>query len=251
MSAISLDYDVSTPYSGLRSLRGTLGAASGSSYFVALVAARRYAVRPGDVYQISAALKITSASGSVGVAFVFLDSFGEAISGSNILAATTTVGSWIVASAQGPVPSGAVSGAIYLLIGPNTTAEWDSVKLTRSRTASITYVIDGGGSVIATGIKGQVSIPANCTINSWNLTADQSGSAVVDVLRSTYAGFPTATSIAGTDKPALSSAQKNQNGGPLSAWTTALAAGDILQFNVVSCSTCTRLVLTLNVSISG
>jgi hypothetical protein len=120
-----------------------------------------------------------------------------------------------------------------------------------SRSGSVSFVIDGGGSVVTTGVKGSVSIPANATITGWVITADQVGSAVVDVLRSTYSGYPTTSSIAGTDKPTLSSAQKNADSA-LSGWgSTALSAGDILQFNVNSCTTCTRLNITLTLSIAG
>lgn len=117
-----------------------------------------------------------------------------------------------------------------------------------SRTCSIAISIDGGGSVITTGAKGQISIPAACTITGWNLTADQSGSCVVDVLRSTYSGFPTTASLASTDKPTLSSVQKNQNLA-VSVWTTSLAAGDQLQFNVNSATTVTRVNLNLIVTV--
>ena len=120
---------------------------------------------------------------------------------------------------------------------------------TTSRTAAITYVIDGGGSAVSTGVKGQLSIPLACTLTGWVITADQSGSAVVDVLRSTYAGFPTTASIAGSDKPTLATAQKNEDLS-LSGWgSTAVNAGDELQFNVNSASTITRINITLNVSI--
>lgn len=118
------------------------------------------------------------------------------------------------------------------------------------RTASINYVIDGGGSFPATGSAGQVNIPTNCTITGWVLTADRTGSAVVDVLRSTYGGFPVSlASIAGTDKPTISAAQKNENLGVTGAWTTALSAGDQVQFFLNSGATATRLNVTLNVTI--
>ena len=118
-----------------------------------------------------------------------------------------------------------------------------------ARTAAIYYVIDGGGVVVATGLYGQLSIPINCTITGWVLTADQAGSAQVDVLRSTYAAFPATASIAGTDLPTIVAAQKNENLA-ISAWgSTALSAGDQLQFNVVSAATVQRLNLTLNVTI--
>ena len=117
-----------------------------------------------------------------------------------------------------------------------------------SRVSAIFYTIDGGGAVISTGAKGQLNIPVNCTITGWVLTADQSGSTVVDVLRSTYGAFPTTSSIASTDKPTLASAQKNENLA-VSAWTTALNAGDQLQFSVTSATVITRLNITLNLTI--
>jgi hypothetical protein len=112
----------------------------------------------------------------------------------------------------------------------------------------ISFVIDGGGVAPSTGAYGQLSIPFACTITGWVLTADQSGSAVIDVLRSTYAAFPSTASIAGSDKPTLSSVQKNQNLA-VSAWTTAINAGDEIQINLNSVATCTRLNLGLNITV--
>ncbi len=148
-------------------------------------------------------------------------------------------------------------GALNLTQGANIVIANDnfgnttiSSSVSSARTSAIFYTIDGGGSVLGTGAKGQLNIPVNCTVTGWVLTADQSGSAVVDVLRSTYGAFPTTASIAGSDKPTLSSVQKNENLGPLSGWgSTALLQGDQLQFSVSSASTVTRLNLTLNITI--
>lgn len=118
-----------------------------------------------------------------------------------------------------------------------------------SRTAAITYTIDGVGSVPSTGAKGQLSIPVSCTITGWVITADQSGSAVVDILRSTYSGFPTTSSIAGTNKPTLSSAQKNENLTIPSWGSTAINAGDVIQFSLSSVTSCTRLNIAINITI--
>ncbi len=119
------------------------------------------------------------------------------------------------------------------------------------RIGAIEYVIDGGGTTPSAGTKGQVNIPNNFTITGWVLTADQSGSAVVDVLTSTYAGFPTTASIAGADKPTLVSAQKAENLA-ISAWTTtSFSAGTQVQFSVVSATTVTRLNICLNVIITS
>jgi len=117
-----------------------------------------------------------------------------------------------------------------------------------ARVATILFEVDGGGSAITTGAKGQWPIPMACTITGWVISADQSGSCVVDVLRSSYANFPSTASIAASDKPTLSSAQKNENLNA-STWTTGINAGDFIQINVNSASTVTRINLGINVTI--
>jgi hypothetical protein len=116
------------------------------------------------------------------------------------------------------------------------------------RVSAIYYTIDGGGAVVTTGIKGQLNIPLNCTITGWVITADQSGSAVVDVLSSSYANFPSTASITGGDNPTLSSAQANENLS-VSAWDAAVLAGTQIQFSVASATTVQRLNITLNITI--
>lgn len=141
------------------------------------------------------------------------------------------------------------SDSFYYLSVYNSsgTLVWSGTYM--SRTAAITYTIDGVGSVPSTGAKGQLSIPVSCTITGWVITADQSGSAVVDILRSTYSGFPTTSSIAGTNKPTLSSAQKNENLTIPSWGSTAINAGDVIQFSLSSVTSCTRLNIAINITI--
>jgi hypothetical protein len=126
---------------------------------------------------------------------------------------------------------------------------WYPTINTIQTTRGIQITIDGRGSVPAVGSEGQVSIPYNCTIVGWTLTADQSGSAVIDVLRSTYSGFPTTASIAGTDKPTLTSAQKNTDSTLVGWGSTALNAGDELQISLSSISGCTRVNLTIAITV--
>lgn len=113
-------------------------------------------------------------------------------------------------------------------------------------TGSFGITIDGGGSAITTGQKGYVTIPYDMTITGWDILADQSGSIVIDVWKDTYANFPpiVGDSIAGTEKPTLSSAQKNQDTS-LSTWTTSVSQGDIIGFNVDSAATVTRVTLVI------
>ena len=119
---------------------------------------------------------------------------------------------------------------------------------TGSQYGSFMYIIDGGGSVPSTGLRGTIHVPTACHITGWSLIADATGSAVVDVLKSTYAAFPSNTSICSTDRPTLASVQNNENLA-VSVWSNSLTAGDVLQMNLVSVTTCKRLCLTLFVSI--
>lgn len=114
---------------------------------------------------------------------------------------------------------------------------------------SFGITIDGGGSAITTGIKGYVEIPYSGTITSWTLIADQNGSCVIDVWKDTYANYPPtiADTIAGSEKPTLSSTNKNQDTN-LTTWTKSVAAGDIIGFNVDSSTTITRLTLSINIT---
>lgn len=116
-------------------------------------------------------------------------------------------------------------------------------------TVDIAFVIDGGGSAITTGIKGDLEIPFACTINSVRLLGDQSGSIVVDIWKDTYANFPPtgADSITASAKPTISSASKSEDT-TLTGWTTSISAGDILRFNVDSITTLTRVTLSLKVT---
>jgi hypothetical protein len=113
-----------------------------------------------------------------------------------------------------------------------------------NNTRSLNFVIDGGGSAITTGKKGVIVLDGNYTVTGWTIIADQSGSIVVDVNRATYTNFPTTSSIAGSELPTLSSAQKNEDL-TLSSWTTTLSARDVLEFEVDSASTVTRVTVAL------
>lgn len=117
------------------------------------------------------------------------------------------------------------------------------------RTTTLGIVIDGGGAAITTGIKGDLRVPFACTIVKATVLADQSGSIVVDVWKDTYANFPPtdADSITASAPPTLSTAVKSEDA-TLTGWTTSIAAGDILRFNVDSAATVERVVVQLDVT---
>ena len=107
-------------------------------------------------------------------------------------------------------------------------------------------VVGIGGVSIATGVVAYIEVPISMILTGWTLVANASGSLVIDVWKDTYANFPPVVgdSIAGTEKPTLSSAQKNQDLS-LSTWSTALTAGDVLAINVDSVSGIAQATLTL------
>lgn len=114
-------------------------------------------------------------------------------------------------------------------------------------TAVLSMIIDGGGSTLTTGSKGFVEVPFAGTITAWRVMANASGSVVVDVKKATYSGLPSTSSIAASAKPTLSSAQKNQDT-TLTGWTTSVAAGDWLEFNVDSATTVTRVTVSITIA---
>lgn len=125
------------------------------------------------------------------------------------------------------------------------SASYSSTSSYFQETKTFGITIDGGGSTITTGIKGDITIPFNCYIDSWYLTADQAGSIVIDVWKDIFANFPpsVADSIAGTEKPTLSSSTFNSDTN-LTTWTSRLvSSGDVIRFNVDSVSTVTRVNL--------
>jgi hypothetical protein len=112
---------------------------------------------------------------------------------------------------------------------------------------ALNFVIDGGGSVIATGAKGSIVMPWAWTdIAAAYLLADQSGSAVVDIWKDVIGSYPPvdADSITASAPPTLSSAASSVDS-TLTGWTKTGSAGDILRFNVDSCTTITRLTVAL------
>jgi len=133
-----------------------------------------------------------------------------------------------------------VSGGLEFTDGPGLRIN------ATHKTGTIQVIIDGGGSVITTGIKGDIEIPIACTITAATLLLDQSGSIVIDIWKDTYANFPPtdADSITAAAPPTVSTATKSQDT-TLTGWTTSITAGDVLRFNVDSITTATRATLSL------
>ena len=113
---------------------------------------------------------------------------------------------------------------------------------------AITFIIDGGGSEITTGIHGDIPIPFDCTIQEVTMLADQSGSIVIDIWKQVYGSYPptNSESITASAVPTITTAVKSQDA-TLTGWTTAISAGDTLRYNVDSVTTIQRVVISLKV----
>lgn len=120
----------------------------------------------------------------------------------------------------------------------------DTIPGTLLGTIGISARLYNAGLSLVTGSAGYIEVPFGMTISGWTITGNTSGSIVVDVKKSDYSTFPTTSSIAGSEKPTLSSAQKNQDL-TLSSWTTSVTAGDILEFYIDSVSGLTEAFLTI------
>ncbi|GAI63230.1 unnamed protein product [marine sediment metagenome] len=112
--------------------------------------------------------------------------------------------------------------------------------------AGLSFIIDGSGAAITTGEKGHIDVPFKCTIVGQRLFADQSGSIVIDIWKDTYANFPptVADTITAAAKPTIVAGIKDSDDA-LTGWTKSLAEGEILAFNVDSCTTIERCTVVL------
>lgn len=107
----------------------------------------------------------------------------------------------------------------------------------------VNVVIDGGGSAITAGIKLDAAMPA-CTISEARLLADQSGSIAVSLWKDSYANFPPTVADL-IDTFSITSATKSEETG----LSLSVTAGDIIRFNVDSCTTITRATLELLITL--
>ncbi len=165
----------------------------------------------------------------------------------------TVGGALYVSGTQGTLTQTAPASNKYthvrgVAVAADTIKFAPSRLVTQGQVTTIPFIIDGGGAAITTGVKGDLVVDFDGTIESWTLLGDTSGSIVVDIWMDTYANYPptVADTITASAKPTISSATKGQSS-TLTGWTTAIAAGKTLRFNVDSCTTITRCTIALKV----
>lgn len=116
--------------------------------------------------------------------------------------------------------------------------------------------LDGAGSVLSAGVKGQIQIDYAGTIIGWCIIADAIGTLSVEVQRATSESPPAAPSIPNTttDKIsasapiAISGAQSAAGGAEeVDTWDTLLGKWDVVQFMVVSATVIKRATLYIRI----
>lgn len=113
----------------------------------------------------------------------------------------------------------------------------------------LTFILNGQGSPLATGVAGDLKVLYDCTITSVDALADRVGSLVVDVWASYGAYPPTVAGSIVAAAPITIATNDHHLDESVAGegWTTQLLAGTYLRFNVVSCSTITRCTIALGV----
>lgn len=155
-----------------------------------------------------------------------------------------------IISDSGHVAAEAVS-ATSVAAGASADVSWFLGVARQAASTSIVrtlnLVINGNGATITTGVAGDVELDFAATILRWTLLADRSGSIVVNVWKTAYAGFPptVANKITASAPPTITTAQNAQSS-TLTGWTTAISAGDTLRFNVDSVTSIQRVTLALD-----
>lgn len=174
---------------------------------------------------------------------------GGTYSNGVIVFSNSTGGTFNVSGLTTPFTGGTVNGTTTFSNGISATtisATTISATTISGIKRSFGLSIDGMGSVITIGNQFDVTVPYNMILQSWNLFSDVSGSIVIDVWKDTYANFPptSADTITASAKPTISASTKNQSS-TLTGWNVNVSAGDIIRFNVDSCTGITKTQLTL------
>ena len=191
--------------------------------------------------------KITDARTFVGFALPYAEGYRLKDTGASLDAQVYEDSSGVIhikgAKSGGEIQIDQVNNKVLVKGQANETAQRASGE------SSIEFVIGDGTNVPSTGVQGYLEVPFNCTIQSATITADVSGSAVIDIWQDTYANYPPtiADTITASAKPTLSTAIKNTDS-VLTGWTKNLLKGSWLGFNLDSVTTCKRIVISLKVN---
>lgn len=106
--------------------------------------------------------------------------------------------------------------------------------------------IDNGDSDITTGIKGDFPFDIPMMIKGWKQVSPQTGSITIDIWKDVYDNFPpTDVDSITAAAPVVLLSENRAFDNVLTDWDRVIVPGDILRFNVDSCSGIKKLTLIL------
>ena len=151
-----------------------------------------------------------------------------------------------------PIIDYQVSGSVLTFTTPPSSGQlFSGVALvtTADLTRTIVFLIDNGSIDIDPGSKGYISLDVSGEIDSWTVLSEDTGTIAIDIKKTSYSDFPNNfVSIVGSEFPRLINQDKNKDD-ILTTWNKFLDAGDILDFQVLSCSGISKCTLTLRLKI--
>jgi hypothetical protein len=133
---------------------------------------------------------------------------------------------------QGPTGSQGIQGVTGATGATGSQGIQGATGATGPTEDNITLFIDATPDDITAGNKGYKQIAYNCEAIEWYVISGQTGSIEFDIKKSSFANYPSTTSIVGSDYPGLSGAMKDSNTG-ITAWS-GLSAGDMIDFVINS-----------------
>lgn len=157
--------------------------------------------------------------------------------------ATGATGPAGATGATGPQGAQGVTGAVGATGPAGATG---ATGPSGSNFRGIGFSIDGGATTITTGAKGWITIGYTCAVYDMTLLAGPTGSIVLDLWKAAYASYPptVANSMVASAKPTISSGIKAFDN-TLTGWSLIFNKGDVLKWNVDSCSSITYVNLVM------
>lgn len=192
----------------------------------------------------------SSLTGGVHVSQLVIDGDGASVSmGAGTVDPSVAPG---VAAPPGSTyyQSTGTSGTQWVKTGPLDT-DWEQ-SIEPPLKQAISIIIDGGGAVIGTGIKGAAKVPADSRIDAWELVSvdNTSGSIVVELWQDTFPNFPptSADMIGASEKPTLASQTKNSDASLNGGAGYAIPGGNWIMWNVASAAAVKIVALALSLT---
>ena len=162
-----------------------------------------------------------------GASSYWIEPFGpQGVTGANGTSGTN--GATGATGATGPQGIQGVTGATGSQGIQGVTGATGSQGATGPSEDVLSVFIDSTPDNISIGKKGYRSIPYDCQALEWYVVAGQTGSIQFDVKKSSFANYPSTTTIVGSDYPSLSGQFKASNTG-ITAWS-GMSAGDMIDF---------------------